>query len=90
MAGYLSSCHIQLYNWYPLTISLASQHATSQPTTRHVTIHYKPYQHPPRHVNIHQSMYLCIRRFSVTNSMLYLQVACHKILAVEIHVRSII
>jgi hypothetical protein len=42
------------------------------------------------HVNIHQVMYLCLRLFSVTNSMLYLRVERHKILGVEVHVGSII
>jgi hypothetical protein len=42
------------------------------------------------HVNIHQTMYLCLLQLSVTNSMLYLRVARHKILAIEIHVGSII
>jgi hypothetical protein len=42
------------------------------------------------HVNIHQTIYSCLRGFSMTNNMLYLRVARHKILAVEIHVGSAI
>jgi hypothetical protein len=42
------------------------------------------------HVNIHQTMYLCLHQLSVTNSMLYLRVARHKVLTVEKYVGPII
>jgi hypothetical protein len=59
---YLIICAIiyldKLYNWYPLTISLTLN------VSRHNPIHVLSLS-TISHVSIHQTIYLCLRRFSV-------------------------
>jgi hypothetical protein len=78
----------QLYRWDPVQVMdwffSTCKDSMSPSTIRHVTTHYTPVMSP----STKQSIYV-FKRFYVTNIM-YLWVAHHKILAVEIHVGSII